>query len=508
MFPAPSHVLRQREGTLAEVPLPLLLYALAAEERTCTLELKVRQREKRITFEEGAPVACVSNLLHETLGKFLVEKGKLGEADYQKALSESIQTGQEMGALLVQKGLISPFDLYKQLQANLGLSLLDCFRWTDARYKLIADVEAPATSVRTNTAQLILTGVANVMPFDTVATHFTFTDDRRFAQVPGVEGPKLSAKDARLLQALRMRPTFSELTQRTGFDTETVLRRLYALCIVGVADFADAVEARPAPAPAQVVVAEPEPVVPAAPSGTPFSDDDEAARNGLMSAFMSHRSQDPFALLGVPEDVQPLALRKAFLAMADKHNPLRFNTADLKEKAEVLLAAYARAFGVLSEPDLATLWRKRRAAAREKERGATGRPSTEEQFRIKTELLDGRTQFEQGKKRLEGRNFAGAFEYFEYACDIEPRPLHLAYRAWARYLMKPEAHGKLAMQELGEVMRQDANLEEGWFFLGEVCRGESQWAQAEDAYRKAFKLNPKNRRYVDLIQETMKNAKR
>src|SRR3954452_12523939 len=116
MFPAPVHVLRQREGTLADIPLPLLLHALAMEERTCTLELKARQREKRITFEEGAPVGCVSNLLHETLGKFLVEKGKLSEADYQKTLSESIQTGQEIGALLVQKGLISPFDLYKQLQ--------------------------------------------------------------------------------------------------------------------------------------------------------------------------------------------------------------------------------------------------------------------------------------------------------------------------------------------------------------------------------------------------------
>jgi cytochrome c-type biogenesis protein CcmH/NrfG len=174
----------------------------------------------------------------------------------------------------------------------------------------------------------------------------------------------------------------------------------------------------------------------------------------------------------------------------------------------VLLAAYARAFGVLMEPDLAALWRKRRAAAREKERGATGRPSTEEQFRIKTELLDGRTQFDQGKKRLEARNFAGAFEYFEYACDIEPRPLHLAYRAWARYLMKPESHGKLALQELADVLRQESALEEGWFFYGEVSRGEGQWAQAEDAYRKAFKLNPKNRRYVDLIQETIKNAKR
>ncbi|MFP2912368.1 DUF4388 domain-containing protein, partial [Pyxidicoccus sp. 3LFB2] len=247
MFPTPSQVLRQREGTLADTPFPLLLHSLMVEERTCTLELKVRQREKRIVFEDGAPVGCQSNLLHETLGKYLVEKGRLAETDYQKALAESVSSGLQMGALLIQKGLISPFDLYKQLQANLAHKLLDCFRWTDAKYRLIADVETPDASVRMNTAQLILTGVASVMPFDAVATHFTFTDERRFGQMPGVEaGLKLSSKDARLFQALRQRPTFNELLERTGFDTETVLRRLYALCLLEVSGFAEDVDERAA----------------------------------------------------------------------------------------------------------------------------------------------------------------------------------------------------------------------------------------------------------------------
>ncbi|XXF79223.1 DUF4388 domain-containing protein [Myxococcaceae bacterium GXIMD 01537] len=514
MFSTPAQVLKQREGPLSEVPFPLLLHALAAEERTCTLELKVRQREKRITFEDGAPVACASNLLHETLGKFLVEKGRLQEVDYQKALSESIQTEVPIGTLLVQKQLISPFELYKQLQANMAVKLLDCFRWTEARFRLIADVEPPDTSVRMNTAQLILTGVANMMPFDDVATHFVFTDERRFGQMPGVQGPKLSSKDARLFQMLRFRPTFGELMERTSFDTETVLRRLYALCLLGVADFVEEVDARaarlavqqaPVAAPAAAVepAAEAEPAAPAGPSGTPFSDEDEGVRNALLSAFMAHRTQDPFTLLGVPEDVASVALRKAFLALADRFNPLRFHSAELREKAEALLAAYARAYGALVEPEQLALWKKRRAAQREKERG-TGRPTTAEQFRIRTDLLDATTQFDEAKRRLEARQFAGAFEYFEYACDIEPRPLYLAYRAWARYLMKPEAHGKLALQELGEVLKQDAACEEAWFFTGEVCRGEAQWRGAEDAYRKAFKLNPKNRRYAELIQETMK----
>jgi hypothetical protein len=526
MFSTPAQVLRQREGALAETPFPLLLHALAVEERTCTLELKVRQREKRITFEDGAPVACVSNLLHETLGKFLVEKGKLSETDYQKALAESVQTDVPMSALLVQRGLISPFDLYKQMQANMAMSLLDCFRWTDARFRLIADIETPDTSVRMNTAQLILTGVANVMPFDEVATHFTFTDDRRFAQVPVVEGPKLSSKDARLFQALRFRPTFPELMARSGLDTDSTLRRLYAFCLLGLADFTEEVDQRPQPA---ATAAAPAPMLAPAltpppgmgvetvdlaalaqatgPSGMPFSDDDDAVKNALLSAFMSHRGQDPFDLLGVPEDVQPVALRKAFLALADKFSPLRFQTGDLKEKAEALLVGYARAYGALSEVEQAALWRKRRAAAREKKVG-TGRPSTAEQFRIRTDLLDARTQYDEAMKRLKAENYAGAFEYLEYACDIDPKPIYRAQRAWARYLMKPEAHGKLALQELQEVTRQEPGCEEAWFFTGEVSRGEAQWAQAEDAYRKAFKLNPKNRQYVDLIQETMKRVRR
>ena len=524
MFPTPAHVLRQREGALAETPFPLLLRALDAEERTCTLELKVRQREKRITFEDGSPVACSSNLLHETLGKFLVEKGKLSEADYQKALAESVQTEVPMGGLLVQKGLISPFDLYKQMQANMALKLLDCFRWTDARYRLIADVETPDTSVRMNPAQLILTGISTMMPFDEVATHFTFTDDRRFAQVPGVEGPKLSSKDARLFQALRFRPSFSELLERAGLDTDATLRRLYAFFLLGLADFADEVDKRPQPAtlaappplmltPALtpppgmgVPTVDPAALAAATTTGVPFSDEDEAVKNALLSAFMSHRSQDPFDLLGVPENVQPVALRKAFLALSDKFSPLRFQTADLKEKAEGLLVGYARAYGALSEVEQAALWRKRRAAAREKKVG-TGRPSTAEQFRIRTDLLDATTQFDEAMRRLKAENYAGAFEYFEYACDIDPKPLYRANRAWARYLMKPEAHGKLVLQELAEVVKQDPGLEEGWFFMGEVARGEGQWAQAEDAYRKAFKLNPKNRRCVDLIQECIKNKR-
>ena len=468
MLPRASTVLRVREGTLAEVPLPLLLHALIEEERTLTLELRVRQLEKRIHFEDGALVGCRSNLLHETLGKFLVEKGKLTEPEYQKVLGESVQTGRKLGELLVASGKLAPFELYKQLQANLAHQVLDCFRWTDARYRLVAEErEASEVSVKMNGNQLILTGITSVLPFDAVTTHFAFTDERRFAPIPvaqeGAARLKLGARDVRLLQALRQRPTFAELCARTTLELEECLRRLYALVVLGLAGFADEVPEKVQPAPAPAPPPSPEP----APR---FLDADEAACNALAQAFLEHRAKDPFALLEVSEDVNPLALRRAFLAKADAFHPARFSTPELRDRAELLLLAFARAYATLAEGELRELWLKRRAAATARKAAPATRSSAEEQFRIRTALLDASAQLDAGRKKLAAGQARAALELFDYACDIEPRPAHLAWRAWARYQVDPPRYAKLALTELEEVLRQEPAQPEALKFADEVRR--------------------------------------
>lgn len=503
MFPTPAQVLKARDGSLDQTPLPLLIRAIWSEERDCAVELKMRQLQKRINFEDGHPVGCSSNMLHETLGKFLVEKGKIPEADYNKLLAESAAQGLQMGNFLVAKGILTPFDLYKQLQANLAIKILDAFRWQGATWRIIHDAERAQTSVRMNPAQLIWTGVGQ-MAFETVMSQLDFDGNKQFAMTPAghkeLRTLKLSSKDQRLITVLKSRPTFPEMVEKSELDMEVVYRRIYALVVMGFVDFAENVTDAPpthdaAPQPSSAPVVQ---------SGIAFADDDEAAKNELMTAFLAHRSQDPYTLLGVDENVQPQVLRKAFLQLADKFSPVRFNAPELKEKAEALLAGAARAYGTLGEPEVAELWKKRRAAAREKAKAASTRPSTAEQFRIRTDLLDAKSQFDDAKKRLTENNFRGAFEYFEYACDIDPKPLHKAYRAWARHLMDNPRNAKLALTELHDILKTAPDLEEGYYFAGEIQRHTSQWAGAEECFRRAFKINPNNRRYVDLIQECIK----
>ncbi len=518
MFADPATVLAPRAGTLVDAPLPLLLHALFCEGRTATLELKLRGLEKRIQFEAGSPVACRSNLLHETLGKYLVEKGKLTEERYQEALQGSVQSGKRMGEWLVAQGAIQPFELYRLMQANLAMRILDAFRWSEATWRLTGESEAAELALRMNPAQLVLTGVSAFSPFELVATQLAFTDEQRFALTPRppheLARLKLDPREARLVSTLRRRPTFEELTRATGLEVEEALRRLYALATLGIVDFADRVPQAAGPGPTAppspdvTSPAGPEPAleVPAPPEAEALQEESEELKNALASDYLAHRALNPFDLLGLPEAADAAQSRRAFLSLADRFSPLRFRSADLREKAESLLAARARAFAALSDAGQATLWRRRRAAATEAAR-APARPSTADQFRIQTDLLDASAQFAEGARRLAAGDARGALEYFQYAADIEPKAVHRAHLAWARYLVDPERHARLALGELAELARKEPGCAEAHRFSADILKAGGRWAEAEEAYRRAFQLDPADRRSQEAALEMLRARK-
>lgn len=321
--------------------------------------------------------------------------------------------------------------------------------------------------------------------------------------------------------------------RESGLDVEETMRRLYALAALGIVDFADAVPAQ-APQP-PVAGSEVHPVrggsppaeergrspSPATAAGTLSAaasstavrggadgeDDDPELRDALVAAYLDHRVKDPFDLLGVPEAAAAPELRKTFLSLADRFSPLRFRSADLKEKAEALLVARARAYGSLADAEQAALWRKRRAAAAERAGAATGRPSTAAQFRISTDLLDASSQYQEGLRRLAAGNARGALEQLQYAADIEPKPLTRAHLAWARYLVDPERHAKLALGELADVARADPACAPAHFFTGEILRAQDAAGEAEEAYRRAHRADPSDRRAQELALEMMRAKK-
>jgi tetratricopeptide (TPR) repeat protein len=490
-------VLRAKSGSLAQTPLPLLLHALLTEERSATLELKLRNLEKRVHFDVGVPVGCDSNLLHESLGRRLVDKGKLDEAQLHTLLSDSAATGKPLQALLVERQLVSGFELIKLLQANLGHTLLDTFRWADAQWRLV-DLEEVDTPIRMNTAQLVFTG-ATQLPMEIITAHFPLEDSQELALLTNPqEELKLSAKDTRLVQTLKRRANVGALCALPGLSREDVLRRLYALCVLELVDLASVVDARPKTA---EVVEAPAPMAPVAAAGIPYADEDEATMQKLANEFLSFRGKDPFDLLGVKVDTASGPVQRAFLTKCEAISPTRFRGADAKGKAEILLMVYARAFGSLSDPEQHSFHKKRRETlAANQKKGGPNPNAAAEHFKIRTELLDAKSQFDEGKKRLEAGQHKSAVEHFEYAADIEPRGRTLAYLALARFRLAPDFAAEKSLALLADACTREPACEEAWAFRADLALSLSRHEEAEDAYRKAMKLNPGQKRYAQALR--------
>lgn len=237
------------KGSLAQTPLEELFEALFRTQRTCSLEIKRHAFERTIAFERGLPVGCTSNLVQDSLGRALVEKKLLEEEDYQALLNASAERSMRFEAALAESKLLDAQTLEKHLQLNLAQRILDCFRWTDASFSLLGEVDIGPNPLRINPGQLLFTAICTALPDEVVPSRFPVAEGRRWAATHrprhSVDELKLSAKDAAILDALAARPTFAELCSQVDQEPEVVRRRLYAFALLGLADHAEKVPAKP-----------------------------------------------------------------------------------------------------------------------------------------------------------------------------------------------------------------------------------------------------------------------
>ena len=241
------------EGSLADTQLPVLFHTIFVGRRTCVLELQQQGAEKRIFFEDGVPIACSSNLVQETLGRYLVEKGVLEELRSVELLAKSVREGKRLGQVLVEAGVLDQATLHKHLQASLGRRILEAFGLVNARYRLVGLATIPDIALKLNAFQLIYTGVCTKLPAEALRAAFSPPPGQRFALLAQTNELKLNVRDQLIFSALEARPTIDELCVIGGMPEEEVSRRLYAWSVIRLVDYSERVELAPPPAPAVVV---------------------------------------------------------------------------------------------------------------------------------------------------------------------------------------------------------------------------------------------------------------
>jgi len=519
VIPSPEQldvIARRPEGDLREVPFAALLKALAAHEKSVTLEIRRGQLTKAIVFEYGVPVDCRSNLIHETLGRFMVARGKLSEEENAACLRESVTRGVQFGEVLRERKVVDSSELFRILQQNLAKKLLDGFTWIEGEYEIRPDTPEVGSPLKVRVPQLILTGITRFTPQEEVNAGVWPLAGRRLLVHPNplwfpLGRLKLGDRQRSVVDALAEPRTVREASGVSDVPFEEVTRLVYALAVLGaVLPEEELPEEERADGPPKWIW-EPDPETrpeesdtakrELAGGGEPLSDDEAASlRNQVMEAYLRHRKQDAFELLEVPEDAGVAGIRERFLLFAHRYAPWRYRRpelANIREEAEDLFVAGAKAFGELMDPEQRdTLLYRRKVLAEERRRV---QPPAD--FKIQTDLLDPEKQYRKGRELFEAGSLRDALEHFEFAADCDPQNgLYRAEAAHCRYRLAPEGQAEASLAELGEAMRIDPACGLAAFYVGEIHRDLGNWDQGERYLRRANQLMAPDRRPIEALK--------
>ncbi len=164
---------------LGSAPLALAsaLLQLAGARETGVLEVRSGTVRTRIFLQAGAPVSTEGGSLRETLGRMLLRRGELAEADYVRVIermTEQVMTNehQRMGEVLVELGLLSRDDVHRALAAQALEKVTACFQWTNASWTF-SELDALPDELEPfelpPTERLVLAGLSEHTPAEAIA---------------------------------------------------------------------------------------------------------------------------------------------------------------------------------------------------------------------------------------------------------------------------------------------------------------------------------------------------
>lgn len=497
-----------RGGDLRTTPFAVLLTALAVAKRTVLIEMRRGPIEKKIVVDEGLPVDCRSNLATETLGRFMVASGKLSDEDFHSALARSASRGVPLGQILVEQELITSFELFRILQQNLARKLLDAFSWREGEFTVSNDVPQHESTLKVKPAQLLVTGTLKFAQQDQINAAIVPLISKKLGLNPdppfSPDEIRLGAHQGRLMEALARRARIDELAAATDLSYDEVSRLVYALVTIRVALPEDQI---PKGAPLTPVRTQaPKPPAAEVGAGEALSVEDEITRNELMQAYLAFRGRDAFDLLQLDESATDEQIRAAYTSYAKKCAPWRFETPalrSLREKAEELFFAAARAFAELSNAEQRMTLIHRRRTLREEQKRST----YANRFAIKTDLLDPEVQYRKGRALLEQGKHREALQFLEFAADCDSQnATYAAEVAWCRFTLSP-ASARESLKSLRDAMRIDPENGLAVFYAGEISRQTGDAVEAEALLRKACKMMAPDRRPVEALKALMTGKK-
>ncbi len=467
---APTEILTR--GSLAAVDFPLLLQDVAFHKTTGCLNLRWGRVKKVIFLQDGEVTFALSNQMRETLGRFLLDRGSLGEDAYQAAIESMLQSGKRLGEYLISQGLIEPKELFEAVRANVVHKVLDLFTWPTGDFRVSAYQEPPAhiPGQPLEVHRVLWDGVRSHLPFERLSG--TLRPQMELTLLPQGDLFQLAAevplaKDdlqfLRLLRRLRGQTLGQVLGELRG---EAEVRFLYYLLLRNYLTLSRGGDG-------------------AGTWGLDSADLERVRRaRHRLDAF---RSRNYFQVLEVPLDASDEKVRESYLHRAKDVHPDMLGPNDPPEMHQI----HGETFHVIQ-----AAYEALKTEPRRREYLKFIQEGLEEEVADGSRILEAEAQFQQGRALLKRRSWDEAAECFRRALDANPEEGEYALHLGIARLHQAGAGRENALAEAEELLLRARGLMQGsaepYYRLGHLLalKGDVEGARAHLEAALARSPNP------------------
>lgn len=151
----------QYRGNLSEVALPEILYTIDRFQVPGQMVATRGGSVKKVFLREGNVVSASSSDLADSLGHHLERSGLLTAQAFAEAMDARRQTNQRLGVLLIERGLLTPAQVYQAIRQQIEGIVWSLFDWPDGeiRFKIGGFRTPDAIRIQLPMRQVILRGI-------------------------------------------------------------------------------------------------------------------------------------------------------------------------------------------------------------------------------------------------------------------------------------------------------------------------------------------------------------
>lgn len=148
-------------GDLAHTTLPEMLFTIFRFQVPGILEARRETVVKRVYVRDGAVLHATSSDIDDSLGGYLKRTGRLPADEFDAMMRMRAETKRRFGALLVERGLLGPHEVYVAIREQVEAIVWSLFYWQDGEVGFRIGEFPPLDQVRIQVPvrQVILAGI-------------------------------------------------------------------------------------------------------------------------------------------------------------------------------------------------------------------------------------------------------------------------------------------------------------------------------------------------------------